>query len=261
MLKYYFIVTFFLFTSHHSFAESMALVFKSDLCAGAELCLHGQFKKGQTVTLLSKESEKICSAVTDEAFSAEDEMVKFAATKLSNLKGCDSVLNPFLAVFKTKVKYSLPKSAPLDSTELNALDKKVKSASIFSDVYQKAEVQNYEKKQGKSYANFSFEQLKKSSPSGLRYSLASGKVLHLIWHKVGNGGSAEGVIFGIYQDKVYQVSSLFKFEEPLVFLLNNQLHVLSSKSCQLGCGEVTHEIYKVSDEGVSKVYSNSDLST
>lgn len=261
MLKYYFIVTFFLFTSHHSFAESMVLVFKSDLCAGAELCLHGQFKKGQTVTLLSKESEKICTAVTDEAFSAEDEMVKFAATKLSNLEGCDSVLHPFLAVFKTKVKYSLPKGVPLDSTELSSLDKKIKSSTVFSDVYQKAEVQNYEKKQGKSYANFSFEQLKKSTPSGLRYSLKYGKVLNLIWHKIGNGSSAAGAIFAIYQDKVYQVSSLFKFDEPFVFILNNQLYVLSSKSCQSSCAEVTHEIYKLSDEGVIKVYSNSDLST
>lgn len=261
-MRYFFItfVTFLLFTIT-SFAESMALVFKSDLCSGAELCVHGQFKTGQKVILLSKVSEKTCTAITDEAFTAEDEMVKFAATKLTNLEGCESVLNPFLAIFETKVKYARPKLEPLSTTDLDSLDKKVKSSSAFSKVYQKSQISNYEKKQGKSYAHFSFEQLKKLAANGTRSTFTSGKTLSLLWHKIASGGSADGVIFAIYQDQVYQVSSLFKFEEPLVFLLNNQIYIFSSKSCQLGCGEVTHEIYKLSDDGVSKVYTNSDFST
>lgn len=252
--------TFFLFATT-SFAESMALVFKSDLCAGAELCVHGQFKTGQKVILLSKASEKTCTAVTDDAFTAEDEMVKFAATKLKNIEGCEAVLNPFLAIFETKVKYALPKIESLNSIDLDTLDKKVKSSSAFSKVYQKSQIQNYEKKQGKSYSHFSFEQLKKLTPNGIRSTFPSGKSMSLLWHKIPSGGSGEGVIFGIYQDQVYQVSNLFKFEEPFVFLLNSQIYIFTSKTCQLSCGEVTHEIYKLSEEGTIIVYTNSDLST
>ena len=258
-MKIYFSIIIILLSSH-SFAVQVALVFNKHLC-GAEACLHGHFKKGQAVTLLSKSSDTICSATTGESFTAKDEVLQFRATKLSNLKGCTAVSDTFLAVFNTKVTYSIPKIGPLDAAKLTATDEKIKKSSAFANLYKTAHIHNFQKKVGDTYALFNFAQLKKSVPAGVRYTLADGNILDLVWHKVGTGGSADGVIFSIYKNKVFQVSGLFKHEEPFVFLLNNKIYVLSIKTCQLGCGEITDQIYKLSEDGAIKIISNSDFST
>ena len=242
------------------FATQMAFVFKGYLCS-VDMCLNGNFQIGQVVTILSKDSEKVCTAQVGESFTAEDEMLKFPAAKLTELKGCNSVSEPFLAIFETKVKYSVPKATNLSASDLGALNKKVKASTAFMEVYESAIVYDYEKKKGESYSTYKLDQLRKSEPTGTRYVIKPGRTLDIIWHKVGKGGSAEGALFGIYQEKISPVSGLFKLSAPYVFLLNDKIYVLSSKSCQLGCGEVTNEVYEYSDSGFSKIYSNSDFST
>lgn len=258
-MKTYFIIIIFVLSSH-SFATQVAFVFNKNLC-GAEACLHGHFKKGQAVTLLSKSSDTICSATTGESFTAKDEMLKFRATRLSNLKGCTSLSDTFLAVFNTKVTYAIPKVSALDVAKLAATDEKIKKSSAFANLYKTAHVQNFQKKVGDTYALFNFAHLKKSAPAGVRYTLADGNILDLVWHKFGTGGSADGAIFSVYSDKVFQVAGLFKLDEPFVFLLNKKIYVLSVKTCQLGCGEITDQIFKLSEDGAVKIISNSDFST
>ena len=143
-MKLYFNIIIIL-TVSQSFAGQVAFVFNKHLC-GADACLHGHFKKGQAVTLLSKGTDTICSATTGESFTAKSEELQFRATKLSNLKGCTSVSDTFLAVFNTKVTFAIPKIGPLNVAKLTATDEKIKKSSAFANLYKTAKVYNFGKK-------------------------------------------------------------------------------------------------------------------
>lgn len=260
-MKFLFIL-FAILSSGRCFATvDLAFVFKGSLCVGAELCLNGDFKKAQTITILGKDSEQTCTAQVGETFVADDEVLRFPATTLVNLKNCTSVSDPILAAFEPKVKYVVPKAMTLPTADLKIVDKKIKASSAFNDLYDTATVFNYEKRaEGGIYPTIKAEELKKSEPSGVRYQIKPGKVLDLVWHRMGISGSADGAMFAVYEDKVSVVANLFKLKPPYVFLVNDRLYVLTGKSCQQTCGEITHEIYESTASGFNKVFSNSDFS-
>ena len=84
----------------------VAFVFsKKDLCP-TKMCLHGHFKKGSEVLLLSKDGNQTCKAKVGKNFKTDYEPGAFEASELTQIKKCK--LDPssvFLAVFeKSKSK-------------------------------------------------------------------------------------------------------------------------------------------------------------
>lgn len=116
----------------------------------------------------------------------------------------------------------------LNAADVAILDKKVKATKSFADVYE-GTVLNYRKKEGDSYPAYKLAEIKKTAPTGFRYVIKPCDNLDIIWHRV---GEANGALFGVYQGQISLLSGLFMIEGPFVFLLNDNVYVFSSKSCQ-----------------------------
>lgn len=259
------LLVFFLFLcSATTFAKSkVTTVFaKSDLCK-TKMCLHGSFKKGTPVVLLSKSKEETCTAMVGASFSAAYSSGPFEASELARIKSCK--LNPediFLAVFdKPKLKYKIIPMTKLEGADLSSQDKALKKSRAFSKAWKK---EVFRKDGNKDRAPYELADYKLLEPVGFTAKVSSKTDIPILRHKFSMEGGAstmnDGILFSLYKNEWSPVSSAFSKGKPFMFSVNGRLMVHSVVTCQLNCGYQDNEIYEFNGRVFKMIYNNADFS-
>jgi hypothetical protein len=247
------------FLSSAAFAKNqVALVLDSTMCT-KEVCLHGNFKKGTKVLLLSKNHEKTCSAKVGKKIIIDFAPGPFEAVELEGLKSCKQDKKDFyLAVLgRNKGKFEIYKSKEAEKDELNKNDKFLKKNKVFSRAWRR---EVFHKDGNKDQVAYTIKDYKKLDPVGFAYVTTKKRNLQLIRHQFTDGSNL-GILFSFYQGKWSAVSSTFTKHEPFVFSLDGRLFIVSQVTCQMDCGYLDHEVYEFNGRTFKLIYNNADLST
>ncbi len=248
-----------------TFAKSkVTTVFaKSDLCK-TKMCLHGSFKKGTPVVLLSKNKEETCTAMVGSSFSAAYSSGAFEASELVRIKSCKIPPEDiFLAVFdKPKLKYKIIPVSKLEGEELAAQDKALKKSRSFSRAWKK---EVFRKDGNKDRAPYELADYKLLEPVGFLAKVSKKTEVPILRHKFAAEGGAssmnDGILFSFYKNEWSAVSSAFSKGKPFMFSVNGRLMIQTTVTCQLSCGYQDNEVYEFNGRVFKIIYNNADFST
>jgi hypothetical protein len=236
----------------------VAWVFSDPKLCKTELCLNGTFKKGKRVLLLSKDSDKTCTAKIKENFQVTYEPGAFAASSLTGLAKCKLNLKKiFLGVLdKTKANYKIFSSKSIAGEDLEKIDKGLKKDIFFSRSWRKDVFHPEGNKDRVAYVVADF---KRMVSEGFEFKI---KKEHLkILRQKFTDGSNSGILFAQYMGTWSAVSSTFSVGIPFVFMVDKRLLVASQVTCQLPCGYLDNEVYEFNGRKFKLIYNNADLST
>lgn len=254
-------IIFFLFIllAQLSWAKTpVALVLDGDMCP-ATACLHGHYKKGTKVLLMSKKSEQTCSGKVGKKFIVDYEPGKFEAVEINGLKKCKLSSEDFyLAILgRGSGKYKIFSAQEVEQEKVNKLDSILKKNKVFSTAWGR---EVFYKKAGKSKVAYKLNDYKKLKAVGLDYAISKKYKLQILKHQF-TDGSLDGIHFAFYQDRWSTVSSTFTEGEPLVFSLDGRVFVAIKATCQKECGYIDHEVYEFNGRVFKLIYNNADLSS
>ena len=235
---------------------------KSELCK-TKMCLHGSFKKGTAVVLLSKNSEETCTAIVGASFSAAYTSGPFEASELMRIKSCKIPPEDiFLAVFdKPKLKYKILPVSSLDGGELTTQDKALKKSRVFAKAWKK---EIFHKDGNKDRVVLGLPDFKLLPPLGFVAKVSKKTEIPLVRHQfISEAGTPmnDGILFAFYKNEWSAVSSAFSKGKPFAFSVNGRLMIQSVVTCQLNCGYQDIEVYEYNGRVFKIIYNNADFST
>jgi hypothetical protein len=239
--------------------SKVAAVFaNSELCK-TKMCLHGSFKRGLSVVLLSKNGVETCTARVGSTFKAEYSAGPFEASELKRIKDCKMApTDAFLAVFdKPKLKYKIFSVESGEVEKIKALDKELKKNRVFAKAWKK---EVFHKDGNKDRVVYTLNDYKLLSPIGFTSQVSKKNELVLLRHQFGEGLN-DGVSFSFYKKEWSQVSSSFTSGKPFVFSINGRLMMVNTVTCQLRCGYQDIEVYEYNGKIFKLIYNNADFST
>jgi hypothetical protein len=260
MKKLFFSLLFIQFVVGTAIAKSkVAAVFANkDLCK-TKMCLHGKFKRGTSVVLLSKAGEETCTARVGSAVKVDYSAGAFEASELMRIKNCKIPPSQvFLAVFeKPKLKYKIYSVDTADSERLKSLDKDLKKNRAFAKAWKK---EVYHKDGNKDRVVYQLNDYKLLSPMGYASKVSKKEDLFILRHQFGEGLN-DGVSFSFYKKEWSAVSSSFTEGKPFIFSINGRIMMINTVTCQLSCGYQDTEVYEFNGKIFKLIYNNADFST
>lgn len=257
-MRTYLLLPILFFTPFALAKSKVAWVFSdADLCK-SKMCLHGGYKKGTEVVLLSKKEEKTCSAKVGETFKVKYQPGNFEASELTGLKKCK--LDPkqvFLAIFeRPQLKYKIIQAQEIKNDDLDKIDKKLKKDIFFSRSWKKDVFHPQGNKDRVAYTVADYKRLESDG-----YEFLIKKEPLKILRQRFTDGSNTGIMFSFFSGNWSTVSSSFAVGKPFVFMVDKRIFVVSQVTCQLACGYLDNEVYEFNGRKFKLIYNNADLST
>ena len=257
-MRTYLLLPILLFATTGLAKSKVAWVFAdADLCK-TKMCLHGGYKKGTEVVLLSKKDEKTCTAKVGESFKVKYQPGDFEASELTGLKKCK--LEPkqvFLAIFdRPNLKYKIFQNQEMKGQELEKIDQKLKKDIFFSRSWKK---DIFHPQGNKDRVSYTVADYRRMESEGFEFKIKK-EALQILRQKFIDGSNS-GLMFSFFQGNWSLVSSTFTIGRPFVFMIDKRILVVSQVTCQLACGYLDNEVYEFNGRRFKLIYNNADLST
>jgi hypothetical protein len=217
-----------------------------------KLCLIGKFKSGIKLTLLQSGQQKTCKTQTTSNVEVYNETSGAYVTELAG--SCEFPKEFSVGILKKPVwdyQHILPKKIVIADV-ISKTDRSIRDRGVLLKLVNRA--------QGVPLNTSEMKEFEKIVPQLHQFSLPEFNVIIASYDEFpDNLNYACGPRVIIINDRIYPLTGWCSYRTFDVFRLNGQYYVKSG-SCCCECGITIMELFRITPNGLVKVYSNGDLS-